>query len=553
MLTNSGGTQGKQSISQFAGEIDWTRPKTPLSAPGTQSMGDHGVPQAVEEDKYAYIIDKGPVGAITSAPEGASKDCVNYFSFRAFGLPQAQAVHAGIPGHYIVNMDALAVSDDPSTQVFELPALVNFKDPGSPAMFALNFKAASNGKLYVCCIPTVLKTKPDPDKDYTHIGDKDIRLFRLDLVKDIANIVDQNGQPLRKNFNAWLKEGHSATLKRLKLRNILDFKVRMRPSSFIKNVHEVVSHWSEELRKESVADCGEAATNSDLARSTVEIREAHETVQSKVTELVGQVKANLLQHVQDLAVSLGFRIVEVGCSEPVTDDLIHTWLDKSCAPNHITQLMETLKNSGIIDRLKSLTAESTPLVSNSPIKPATPPAAEAADIEPVETEIPLNDMSLRTKRKQPDRFDSAVETPTPAATNSTDSTSGAWSSSMTGGSSSQSGNESKRSYIKSGKYAKGGINRAQQMADVNHTKGPKGSRGPKGANDSAKPLNAGACAHAPTPQPLPTSIPNSIPNLNCRGRFGTERDPEGEGVDDQAIAEASGSKRQRVLCQSEDS
>ena len=437
---------------------------------------------AIDTERYGYIIDKGPVCAISKAPEGMGESDINLFSFRAFGCPSPYAVHANIPGHYIVDMMTLV--DQPSAQVLELPAIVTFKDPGTPAMFGLNFKAASNGKLYVNCIPTSLKTKPDPDKDYKHITDKDIRLLNISLIANISCIADQNGQPFRKNFNAWLKEGHSASLKRLKIKSLMDITVRLRPSAFSKNVSDAVQGWVEDFDKESAADCGDSDSNPIDANSTAEISATNKTLVDQHAALVKKVKGELHQHVQALAVSLGFRVIEVDLSEPVTVERIERWLDKAVAPNHTDALRDSFKNSGLLDELKEQANVKKPLPVNSPVKGATDATARTARTESPDAAIQspdsvsdetqpfeMADMTLR-KRKGPTP---PVQAPASA------SSSGARKTPGTGRSSSSSacGSEeiSRRKYIKSGRYSKNPLQRAQQIADAAH--GSKKDKGPQ--------------------------------------------------------------------------
>ena len=504
-----------------------------------------GDTMALDMDKYGYVIDKGPICAITKAPEGAAEMDINLFSYRAFGLPISHAVHADIPGHYVVDMQTLV--DQPSAQILELPGIITFKDPGTPAMFGLNFKAASNGKLYVNCIPTALKHKPDPDKDYKHIGDKDIRLFNISLITSISHIADQNGQPFRKNFNLWLREGHSAMMKRSKVKNLLEIKMKLRPTSFTKNVSDAVHEWAEDFRKETTADCGENDSNSAAAHSTAEIQATNKTLLDKHAELVKKVKADLHHHVQALAVSVGFRIIEVELSEPVTDEHIARWLDSAVAPIHADKLMEAFKSSGILAQLKALDTESQPLPICSPLKAVkvTDARAEEPEMEnseESEADIPAVEMVLR-KRKEPSEAPASA-TSASAATPSTSGGSNCFSSASTSGS-----EKNPRKYVKSGKYSKNPLLRAQQITAVASGKGQKG-RDPPASTTNAKEskgvcLCVLVCVHlASSSLFLPHFTPTTqiqICRWNCRASRGYCR----EGKDDQVPAEAAGRQEQR--------
>ena len=427
-------------------------------------------PQAMEEStmqlnpgKMYYILDKGPLCAVTTAPEGPAEADVNLFSWRAFGLPRMKSLHAGIPGHYIVNTED-TLAGQQSAQVLELPGIVTFKDAGTPSMIGINFKAGSNGKLYVQCIPTTLKQKPDPDADYKHINDKDIKLFNIALVTGISPIADENGQPLRKNFNAWLKEGHSATMKRLKLKNLTDFKVRMRPSMFSQNITDAIHAWAEEFRKQSEAECGQSESNPAAAHSTAEISEVHRLQKEKFDALVKKTKDGLLEHVQALAVSTGFRIIEVDCSEPVTEASIAKNLENKVAPNHYDAILATLQGTGLLEELQKLTDESDPLSVTSPVKaaPVVVENSEPAEEEPEGSPISVG---LRKKRKKPERLSDELDKAASSAQRTTPVTSGASSfsaGSTTASSSGTSDSKTARKYVKSGKYSRNPVKRAQK-------------------------------------------------------------------------------------------
>ena len=425
---------------------------------------DGGVTHDIETEKWNYVVDKGPLCGITTATESMEPDAVNLFSFRAFGLPSSMALSADIAGHYVVNMDTLP--DLPSAQIIELPGLVSFHDPGLVSMFALYFKAGSNGKLYACCIPTTLKSKPDPDAAFKHITDKDIRLYQITLIKSISTINDENGQPFRKNFNTWVKDAHSAQMKRLKVKCLGDVKVKLRPSSFVKNITDSVRAWAETLQQEASADCGAEEDSTNSTRSTTENENAVQSVTEKNSALVKKVEANLLEHVKALSVAVGFRIVEVGCSEPVTDDLISRWLDKCVAPNHYEQLKKTFKDTDMVDKLGKLTVASAPLPVNSPVKTACAPAREDAD-DDVE-EIPPIGVELRTKRKQTERYSTLPEKEAPptqanSATTNSSGSSGYNSLAIVTPALDCDGKKT-RKYVRSGKYVQDPAKRAHLMA-----------------------------------------------------------------------------------------
>ena len=514
-------------------------------------------PQAMEESamqlspgKMYYILDKGPLCAVTTAPEGPAEADVNLFSWRAFGLPRMKSLHAGIPGHYIVNTED-TLAGQQSAQVLELPGIVTFKDAGTPSMIGINFKAGSNGKLYVQCIPTTLKQKPDPDADYKHINDKDIKLFNIALVTGISPIADENGQPLRKNFNAWLKEGHSATMKRLKLKNLTDFKVRMRPSMFSQNITDAIHAWAEEFRKQSEAECGQSESNPAAAHSTAEISEVHRLQKEKFDALVKKTKDGLLEHVQALAVSTGFRIIEVDCSQPVTEDSIAKSLENKVAPNHYDAILATLQGTGLLEELQKLTDESDPLSVTSPVKaaPVVVENSEPAEEEPEGSPIPENVVELRKKRKKPERLSDELDKAASTAQRTTPVTSGASSftaGSTTASSSGTSDSKTARKYVKSGKYSRNPVKRAQKMSDI--LQGGKGDKPPLPAGASLK----GVCLLRPLPHPYAPPKTDTTPLLICRESRGSRAHyREGEG--DQGPAKATGRQGGRDRCQSHSS
>jgi hypothetical protein len=344
-------------------------------------MGDAAL--AIDVDLYAFVADKGPCTAI--ALEDESQDSMTFDTLRIFGLKKGHAVQSGVCGHYLVNTHGQAEGDE-FARAFSLPALLHPLDEGSPAVYGLAWKVATNGQIYAKCVPTQLKLPSDVDAPDKWVGDADVTTRRLGLFKRIEPIENRDGHPMAKQFDAWLKD-HCNYFRELKMRSLAATRAWLSHGKFETQFAAVQETAKSVIRTGVYAACGEEVAeqankkrkpNSAAPKSP---SPAAKTEISRRLELLSQVTTPFALAVKKCSQPVGNRIIELDLEpqeeyQPMPEeDLMN--LIKSKAPAVADELVEVLKTG---DTLKELTQKATCItLAASPLPPAPAPEATAEE------------------------------------------------------------------------------------------------------------------------------------------------------------------------------
>ena len=318
--------------------------------PGTQ------VP--LDFDNNNFVADKGALTFLGLA--GASPDTLTFETLRIFELRKGHTCMSGLPGYYVVNTHGM--EEGTATKAHSLPALLHPADEGSPAVFGLRWKIGANGHIYAMTLPTDVKVSTDKDGVDRWLNDKDAVPRRLNLFKSIEPIENRDGQPLAKKFDLWLKE-HSTYFKDLKLKNLAATRAWLHHASFLRQFQVVYRNAEAAIRTEVKDSCGVTdAAAKKKSKSSKAVDPATSAEINRRTALLDLAVQPLQLYIQTIAVSVGFRLVELDLGAQdgaeITEEKLEELL-KVATPQKAVVLLELLKASDKVKLLQSGTASLT--------------------------------------------------------------------------------------------------------------------------------------------------------------------------------------------------
>lgn len=268
----------------------------------------------VNEEEYSIVVDKGPFTHLELEEPGVGGQPagVSMHTFRLFNFKLGHAVHAGMPGRYVVNTHADADEDEPmSSGDLTLPALIVPADPGEPPVIGLYWKVKSTNKIYAQVIPTDLKQAADRSTgSETWLQDSDAYPMKVELISELKPLCSKDGNNLVKTFDEWLKN-HSEYFRARSIRNHAACRAWLTHSSYISHFNSIMVLCQQAIRAEVMQAHGLTKSNPKGKGAAPQPTEAAKGAMDDKWSYLCQVAEPLRLSLIEASVPIGNRIIQV--------------------------------------------------------------------------------------------------------------------------------------------------------------------------------------------------------------------------------------------------
>lgn len=336
----------------------------------TTMAGDASVPvlHSVDMEAFNYVFDWAGASQLALDDDGTLVAA----SQTLLALPAKFSLHAGIPGHYLIN--AAGGVDE---QAIRLPAVVEHVDQGVPDLLAIAAKLAANQKLYLVTINLPLNLGKSKDGKEQWASDERPQLLKLELVKHFKAVQNFDGCALRKQADAWVSKW-STFFKPLKITNLADVHNNWGAAGrFEANLSVICAEAEVKLRKSAKKSAGgriAGQKQSEAAGSKVNYSVESAIAEQRV-KILRELEAQLRTKVPYVHLPLSRRIIHLQIEPPAADSTIDvdslSAAVEAANPKFAANIIQRLKDGAAL----ALASGGAPAATcGSPVR--VPPAPE---------------------------------------------------------------------------------------------------------------------------------------------------------------------------------